>query len=258
MTDPYFDHVVQVGQLYLEDIFWEYESEPILFTCHDHLNEIYLCLCSDIRHGQKWIITKCNTKILKKLLTEEIDIVTAFLKQQKAIVIDMDLDGKENSYEANTKEIDSLDLPEPGTFIREKMNVKKIKKMTNEIFYQDNQKRFYYDYIFFEATYPIFFSCTDEKNIYIVTLCDNRKELRWILAQTAESQLVNIMKNKITMYDVYLNSDTYYVITKKHNIMKCELCDDKSINKIDFPTKGEYFEADEEELADYMAHINNK
>lgn len=118
MNDPYFDHVVQVGQLYLEDIFLEYESEPILFTCHDRLNQTYHCLCSDIRHGQKWIITKCNTKILKDLLTEEIDIVTAFLKQPKAIVIDMDMNGKEKSYEINIKEIDPLDLPKPGTFIR--------------------------------------------------------------------------------------------------------------------------------------------
>lgn len=131
--------------------------------------------------------------------------------------------------------------------------------MTNKIFYQNKQKRFYYDYIFFEAAYPIFFSCTDEKeNVYIVTLCDDREELRWILAKTSESQLVDIMKNKVTMYDVYLNSDIYYVITRKHNITKCQLCDDGSIDKLDFPTKGEYFEADDEELADYMAHINKK
>lgn len=45
------------------------------------------------------------------------------------------------------------------------------------------------------------------------------------------------MKNKVTMYDVYLNSDIYYVITRKCNITKCQLCDDKSIDKLDFPTK---------------------
>ena len=89
MSNLYFDNVVQVGQLYLEYVFFEFESEPILFTCHDQLNQTYLCLCSDIRYGQKWIITKCNTKILRALITAEIDIVTAFLKQQKAIVVVM-------------------------------------------------------------------------------------------------------------------------------------------------------------------------
>ena len=118
MSNLYFDNVVQVGQLYLEYVFFEFESEPILFTCHDQLNQTYLCLCSDIRYGPKWIITKCNTKILRALITAEIDIVTAFLKQQKAIVVVMDMNGEEESYEINTKEINPLDLPKPGTFIR--------------------------------------------------------------------------------------------------------------------------------------------
>ena len=103
MSNLYFDNVVQVGQLYLEYVFFEFESEPILFTCHDQLNQTYLCLCSDIRYGQKWIITKCNTKILRALITAEIDIVTAFLKQQKAIVVVMDMNGEEESYEINRK-----------------------------------------------------------------------------------------------------------------------------------------------------------
>lgn len=44
--------------------------------------------------------------------------MTAFLKHQKAIVIDMDMEGTEKSYEITTEEIDPLDLPKPGTFIR--------------------------------------------------------------------------------------------------------------------------------------------
>ena len=52
MSNLYFDNVVQVGQLYLEYVFFEFESEPILFTCHDQLNQTYLCLCSDIRYGK--------------------------------------------------------------------------------------------------------------------------------------------------------------------------------------------------------------
>ena len=41
MSNLYFDNVVQVGQLYLEYVFFEFESEPILFTCHDQLNQTY-------------------------------------------------------------------------------------------------------------------------------------------------------------------------------------------------------------------------
>lgn len=44
--------------------------------------------------------------------------------------------------------------------------------MENKMFYQDGKKRFLYDYIFFETTNPIFFSCVDEKkDIYILPHC---------------------------------------------------------------------------------------
>lgn len=52
MSNLYFNNVEKVGQLYLEYVFFEFESEPMLFICHDQLNQTYLCLCSDIRHGQ--------------------------------------------------------------------------------------------------------------------------------------------------------------------------------------------------------------
>lgn len=118
MSILYFDNVVQVGQLYLEHVFFEFEKEPILFTCHDQLNQIYLCLCSDIRYGQKWIIAKCNTKILRALITTEIDIVTAFLEQQEAIVVDMDMKGTEKSYKVNIQDLNDEMLPDNGIFLK--------------------------------------------------------------------------------------------------------------------------------------------
>ena len=75
--------------------------------------------------------------------------------------------------------------------------------MENKMFYQDGKKRFLYDYIFFETTNPIFFSCVDEKkDIYIATLCDDRKELRWILAKTSESQLMDILKQMMKNWQI--------------------------------------------------------
>lgn len=46
------------------------------------------------------------------------DIVSVFLASKKAIVINMDLQGNENSFETETDKIDRLDLPKKGTFIR--------------------------------------------------------------------------------------------------------------------------------------------
>lgn len=118
MNNLYFDNVVQIGKLYLEHIFYEFESEPILFSCVDEKKNLYLCLCSDIRYGQRWIITKCSISSLKALIEEKIDIASVFLIKPNIIAIDMDLEGKESSCIIEKDKIDRLDLPKEGTYIR--------------------------------------------------------------------------------------------------------------------------------------------
>lgn len=118
MNNIYFDNVIQIGRLYLEHIFYEFESEPILFTCVDEEKNIYLCLCSEIRYGQRWIVTKCSIITLKALIEEEIDIASAFLTSSNIIAIDMDIRGNESSCVIENEEIDRLDLPKEGTYLR--------------------------------------------------------------------------------------------------------------------------------------------
>lgn len=118
MNNIYFDNVVQVGKLYLEHIFYELESEPILFSCVDERKNIYLCLCCEIRYGQRWIITKCGITRLKALIKEEIDIASAFLITPNIITIDRDSHGHESSCIIKNDKIDRLDLPKEGTYIR--------------------------------------------------------------------------------------------------------------------------------------------
>lgn len=97
MNNVYFENIDQVGKLYLEYVFYEFEYEPILFLCTDKNKNLYLCLCSEIRYEQKWIITKCNMDILKLLLNKEIDIASAFLISKEAIIVTMDLKGNEKA-----------------------------------------------------------------------------------------------------------------------------------------------------------------
>lgn len=118
MSDIYFDNVIKIGKLYLEYIFCEFENEPILFVCSDEGKNQYICLCSDIRYGQKWVIVECSINTLKSLINEEIDIVSAFLISKEAVVISMDLQGNESSFEIDVNKIDSLDLPKEGIFLR--------------------------------------------------------------------------------------------------------------------------------------------
>lgn len=118
MNNVYFENVIGIGDLYLDYIFYEFEYEPILFTCVDGKSNLYLCICSDIRCGQKWIITKCTITALKELIAEQMDIATVFLMNERFIVIKMDLEGRETSTVITRDQMDRLDLPKEGTCIR--------------------------------------------------------------------------------------------------------------------------------------------
>lgn len=118
MNDVYFENVEKIGNLYLEHVFYEFESEPILFQCTDAKKKLYLCLCTEIRYGQKWIISECSLSVLKSLVREEMDITSAFLICPYVVMVTMDLQGNESSYIVDSDEIDRLDLPKEGTFLR--------------------------------------------------------------------------------------------------------------------------------------------
>lgn len=117
MNELYFENCADVGNLYLDYVFYEFEQEPILFTCVDENKNLYFCLCVDIRYEQIWIVSKTSVSILKELIDERIDIASAFLTQEKFIKVNMDLAGNEKSQIVSKENISDLDLPKPGTFI---------------------------------------------------------------------------------------------------------------------------------------------
>ncbi len=135
MNNIYFSNVSTIGNLYLEYVFYEFENEPILFLCKDEMDNIYFCLCSDIRYGQKWIITKCTMDILRKAIEQKIDIVSVFSHQNKCVVINMDINGNENSFQKDIKDIDPLDLPKKETYIKcDKIEVKNFLEKIENIY----------------------------------------------------------------------------------------------------------------------------
>lgn len=114
----YFENIKGIGELFLEHIFYEFEMEPILFTCVDKAKRLFLCLCSEIRGKQKWIISECSVDTLQDIINQNIDIASAFCRTSKMIIVEMDIEGKENNYIINTECVDELDLPESGTFLK--------------------------------------------------------------------------------------------------------------------------------------------
>ena len=114
----YFKNIFHIGDMYLDHVFFEFEYEPIIFTCTDSNNSLYLCLCSEIRYVQRWIITKTDINILRQLVYKKIDISSAFLMSSELYVVEKNLEGKENSRLVNHDIIDRLDLPKENTFLK--------------------------------------------------------------------------------------------------------------------------------------------
>lgn len=115
--DAYFSQVDGVGPLYLRHVFVEFEGEPILFLCCDTDENVYLCLCSEMRSEQRWLISKSNEMILKKMTSGEIDIRTALEQSADIIIHVCTANGNESSQIAPISTVDTLDLPEPNTFL---------------------------------------------------------------------------------------------------------------------------------------------
>lgn len=118
MKNAYFENVVTVGNLYLAYILYEFENEPILFICSDDSKELYLCICAEIRRHMRWIVACCQDKILSDLVSQKIPIASAFLLNDKVIVIEYNNEDDETSKVINSKEINLLDLPEEGLMLR--------------------------------------------------------------------------------------------------------------------------------------------
>ena len=74
---PYFSDIPGVGCLDIDYIFFEAEC-PILFTCIDLEENLYLCICCDIRDEQRWIISPTTADKLIKLIKNKISLFDAF------------------------------------------------------------------------------------------------------------------------------------------------------------------------------------
>lgn len=121
MIDNFFNFK-ETGVLKLDRIFFE-SYYPILFTCINEKNDLFLCVCcqadSNIR---KWLVTNVLPRTVIKLLNNEITIRDSFLKDKGlnyTIVYNM----KKRAFQIekdNEKDWDaekSINLPTTGEYM---------------------------------------------------------------------------------------------------------------------------------------------
>ena len=114
------------------------------------------------------------------------------------------------------------------------------------------------DKILFEFEYtPIIFTCRDLKNNFYLCLCvDIRKIQEWIITPISPELLIRMLKNKITIYNAFKQSDEKKIMaqyTKKDGISYKEV----NFNNIDdmlLLDKDEFLE-DEDSFSDYIEEL---
>ena len=90
----YFENIIEIGNLYIEKILFEFDKMPIVFICLDDNGNRYLCLCTDSILNFTWMITKINRRILLELLTDKISILCAYEKSNnKVFILNKSVDG---------------------------------------------------------------------------------------------------------------------------------------------------------------------
>lgn len=114
----FFSNVNGVGDLFLDCIFFEFEMEPLLFTCVDKANNLYFCHCYQLLSEQKWFVIPISTDRLLSLIDGTDDIRRTILTSKKLLNITRDTTGKETSAWEEGADIPQNDLPPSGTLLK--------------------------------------------------------------------------------------------------------------------------------------------
>lgn len=83
----YFKNVLEIGDLSLDKVLFEFEKLPIIFVCRDREEFYYFCLCTDMIIDNTWMLTKVSRGLLLKLLDNEISILDIFKMSGDEVII---------------------------------------------------------------------------------------------------------------------------------------------------------------------------
>ena len=125
MNEIYFKNVLDIGNLYLEKVFNEFEGEYITFVCKDINDTKYFCICYEFRYALKWIICKIAPKILGKLLINKIDIKSVFDLENKNLIQIVYSNEKEIAQKVSMCDVKESIFPRYGIYLKPEQDVSK-------------------------------------------------------------------------------------------------------------------------------------
>ena len=117
------------------------------------------------------------------------------------------------------------------------------------------------DYIFFEAGYPVLFTCVNDTDIYLCLCRTVVDEQKWIITEIDLETLEDLINNKVTIYNALKkqNSRACIAAWKKENpnytsyrVINTELIDDAYLPDTDLLLD------DEGESCEYLEQVKNR
>lgn len=125
MNEIYFENVTNIGNLYLEKVFNEFEGENITFICKDTNDTRYFCICYEFRNALKWIMCKITPEIIGKLIIGKIDIKGVFDIERKNLIQISYMNGKEISKKITMFDIEESVFPRYGIYLKPEQDMSK-------------------------------------------------------------------------------------------------------------------------------------
>lgn len=135
--------------------------------------------------------------------------------------------------------------------------------MNKEAYFNDiDGKKLYIDYVIFEYDYPILFVCIDKNDdLYLCHCYEIRKKQEWIISKTNKKIIIDLLTNKLTIFDS-LNSpfDENYIVTWSYEDKKekCYKVKFEDIDELNLPEKGAFYESEEHEFDEYIKILSKR
>lgn len=132
--------------------------------------------------------------------------------------------------------------------------------MNKEICFKINFNELFLEQVLVEYNKtPIYFVCKDDNEVYYIVLCVDIDEEKYIIIETKIENLVNLLKQKITMREIILIEKNYWEIVAGDTIEE-DICIQRNMEAIcveDLPYENSYFKVVTKAHHDFLEQIRS-
>jgi hypothetical protein len=223
MKEKYFENIRGIGDLWIDQIFYENDC-PILFVCSDAANNLYLCVCYDVIESQKWLLMKVTPAELLDMLYNKVTFYDMFKKvNNNTWLIEWDNENKRDI----VKTVDSISLPDEilpaaGVYMdRDKGDfLDYIKQLKHRLYINKKDNPVVISSVTLEpsAIAGIYqYNYADDYYNYIEQLNDKHKYYKKIIARSFQLNLTETIKYNYTKA-ISNNMNQYFLIVYSNTI----------------------------------------